>query len=117
MSLRDSATRRRIIFILSVLALAFSAGHIMQNVLAPQADLAVRGMAPDAEPGVRARSAAPGLPVPPAATLVPYKAPDTPPNDLRSDDPVTPELPVLPREDASLGPLGEIAVGLGRGNG
>lgn len=116
MSFRDSATRRRIIYILSVMALAFSAGHIMQTVLARDTDMAVRGIAPDAGPTVRAGTASPSLPVPPAATLTPFEAPEFSPNDRTSDDPTTPELPVLPLEDASLGPQGEIPVGLGHRN-
>mgnify|MGYP006897427385 CR=1 FL=1 len=117
MSFKDSATRRRVIYILSVMALAFSAGHIMQTVLVSDTDVAIRGIVPDAEPGVRAGTAAPNLPVPPAATLTPFEAPEAGSDDLGSDDPATPVLPVLPLEDASLGPQGEIPVGFLRGKG
>ncbi|NNL19174.1 MAG: hypothetical protein HKP37_10585 [Boseongicola sp.] len=116
LNVKDSATRRRIIYIVSVMALAFSTGHIMQNVLARDTDVAARGALPDAEPNVRAGTASPSLPVPPAATLTPFDAPDVTPDDLRSGDPATPELPVLPLEDASLGPRGEIPVGMTRRN-
>lgn len=116
-SFRESATRRRIIYILSVMALAFATGHIMQTVLVSDAEVAVRGIAPDAEPAVRAGTASPSLPVPPAATLTPFETPDAAPRDQTSDDPTTPVLPVLPVEDASLGPQGQVPVGLVRRNG
>ena len=102
MGFKDPATRRRIILTVSVLALAFSAGHIMQNVLAKETDLAVRGVAPDAsviiQQGVEGRS----LPVPPAATLVPFEPPEPIDRDRITDDPPLPELPL---EDASFTPL------------
>ncbi|MBT8414986.1 MAG: hypothetical protein KJO30_11710 [Boseongicola sp.] len=102
MSLSLSANRRRIVLILSVMVLAFSAGHIMQNVLARDMNIAVRNMAPDAEPTLRRSTQAPGLPVPPAATLTPFEAPDPVPSDRITDDPPLPELPL---EDASVLPL------------
>jgi len=101
-SLSLSANRRRIVLILSVMVLAFSAGHIMQNVLARDMNIAVRNMAPDAEPTLRRSTQAPGLPVPPAATLTPFEAPDPVPSDRITDDPPLPELPL---EDASVLPL------------
>ncbi|NNJ68993.1 MAG: hypothetical protein HKP54_13240, partial [Boseongicola sp.] len=103
MSLSLSAKRRRIVLILSVMALAFSAGHIMQNVLARDMDIAVRNMAPDVEPRLRRATQAPGLPVPPAATLTPFEGPDPVPSDRITDDPPLPDLPL---EDASAVPLG-----------
>ncbi len=101
MALSDPATRRRIILVVSVMALAFSAGHIMQNVLARDANLAVRGLAPDVAPVVR--EGAKSLPLPPAATLTPFIAPDLGPTNRITDDPPLPELPL---EDASSIPLG-----------
>ena len=103
MILRDPAIRRRAILGVSVMILAFSAGHIMQNVLARDTDLAVRGLTPDAGPVVHEGTRAPGLPVPPAATLTPFQAPDFTPGDRITDDPPLPELPL---EDASAVPMG-----------
>jgi hypothetical protein len=101
--LRDPAIRRRAILGVSVMILAFSAGHIMQNVLARDTNLAVRGLTPDAGPVVHEGTRAPGLPVPPAATLTPFQAPDFTPGDRITDDPPLPELPL---EDASAVPMG-----------
>lgn len=103
MSVLNPATRRRVILIVSVMLLAFSAGHIMQNVLAPDMELAVRSGASDVERDLRRATEAPGLPVPPAATLTPFQAPDFAPSDRITDDPPVPDMP---QEDASLAPLG-----------
>lgn len=103
MSLFHPTNRRRVVLIVSVMVLAFSAGHIMQTVLARDMDVAVRGMAEDAEPGLRRATQAPGLPVPPAATLTPFQTPEPAPSDRITDDPPLPDLPL---EDASAVPLG-----------
>ena len=89
--------------VVSVMLLAFSIGHIMQTVLAPDTELAVRDMAPSSLPSVTEGGRAPGLPVPPAATLTPFRAPDVAPSDRITDDPPLPDIPV---EDALLVPLG-----------
>jgi len=75
----------------------------MQNVLALDTDLAVRGITPDAGPAIREGARAPGLPVPPAATLTPFEPPVLAPIDRITDDPPLPELPL---EDASAVPMG-----------
>lgn len=103
MSVLNTATRRRVILIVSVMLLAFSAGHIMQNVLARDMELAVRSGASDVERDLRRGTEAPGLPVPPAATLTPFKSPEFIPSDRITDDP---PLPDPPQEDASARPLG-----------
>ena len=102
MGFKDPATRRRIILTVSVLALAFSAGHIMQNVLAKDTDIAVRGLAPNASEVMQQDAEGRSLPVPPAATLVPFEPPEPAVRDRITDDPPLPELPL---EDASLTPL------------
>ena len=103
LSERDPAVRRRIIMVVSVMLLAFSAGHIMQNVLARDTDLAVRGLVPDAGPLVRDSARPQSLPVPPAATLTPFVPPNPPQSDRITDDP---PLPEVPQEDASASPMG-----------
>ncbi|SMX24921.1 hypothetical protein BOA8489_03054 [Boseongicola aestuarii] len=103
LSVLNTATRRRVILIVSVMLLAFSAGHIMQNVLARDMHVAVRSGAKEVERDLRRASQAPGLPVPPAATLTPFKTPEFAPSDRITDDP---PLPEPPQEDASARPLG-----------
>lgn len=94
--------RRRLIYALVALVVAFGSGVIMQTVLVDQTPMATVDTMPEAMPRFRSSGEALRLPTPPAATLVPFPPPPVMPDRVKTPDRAAPDV----QDDARLSPFG-----------
>lgn len=97
-----SLGRRRAVSAVLALLIAFAAGYLMQVVLAERTPLASVDRLPEAAPVLRAAEGSPGMPTPPAATLVPLKRPPVMPDRVDTPEHRVPEI----RDDTRMSPFG-----------
>lgn len=111
-----SLGRRRVVTAVVALLVAFGAGILMQHILVDGTPMATVDELPDAAPSLRSAGQSPGLPTPPAATLVPMlPPPPVLPDRVDNPGPVLPEV----WDDARMSPFGfncdpELSLTLGK---